>query len=142
MAQYNLLLKLLNIGGSQVNPATAENQALIAKESTLSGKFAPVLTVSTTKTVSGDHIIIAAPGAGNRLRVVWFNAQAKGSVAEGLITVLFRRNGTVIYTQELTGSQPFAHGAVVDFAEGEALVVNMSADGSVIFNFDYRVIPT
>lgn len=100
-------------------------------------RFDSVLTAKATYTTSGDHTLIAAPASPLALRPVWFYAQAKGVLDTGTVVVSFTL-GARSYEFELTGSQPFAHGAVWDGAVGEALVVNTSSVAAVMVNCDYR----
>ncbi len=109
----------------------------LALDLTVSRKFAPVLTAKATYNTSGNHTLIAAPASPNALRVVWIYAQAKGALDTGVVLITVTL-GTHSYDFELTGSQPFAHGAVWDGAVGDALVVNTSSTAAVIVNADYR----
>ena len=110
-----------------------------AADATLSpvrNRFDAVLTAKATYMTSGPHTLIT-PASGQALRVVWLYAQAKGVLNTGTVLVTFTL-GSKSYEFELTGSQPFAHGAVWDGAANDALIVTTSSDAAVLINSDYR----
>lgn len=128
-------LETITVANPTANPETG-----LAKDATVLPvlkRFDSVLTAKATYTTSGDHTLIAAPASPLALRPVWFYAQAKGALDTGTVIVSFTL-GARSYEFELTGSQPFAHGAVWDGAVGEALVVNTSSVAAVMVNCDYR----
>lgn len=100
------------------------------------GSGAAVLTAKATYTTSGDHTLITPP-AGQSLRVVWLYAQAKGALDTGVVLVSFTL-GSNSYEFELTGSQPFMHGAVWEGAIDAPLIVATSSTAAVLINVDYR----
>lgn len=104
--------------------------------SNIANRFGAVSTAKATYTTSGNHTLIT-PAAGNALRVVWMYAQAKGALDTGVVGVTFTL-GTKSYEIELTGSQPFAHGAVWEGAADQTLVVNTTSTAAVLVNVDYR----
>ncbi|MEO7443583.1 MAG: hypothetical protein ABIW46_08635 [Acidimicrobiales bacterium] len=123
-------------GGSLVNADGDYAMLQLGPTGALRSDKGVVTTAKATYTTAGDHTLVTPP-AGQRLRVVWIFAQAKGALDTGvvLVTVTLGANS---YDFELTGSQPFAHGAVWEAAADVLLVVTTSSTAAVIVNVDYR----
>lgn len=135
-------LRAASVGVTVANP-TANPETGLAKDTNLlsllaefRNKYDVVQTATDTYVTSGDHDLII-PAAGQAIRSVWLYAQAKGALDTGTVLVTFTL-GPNSYTFELTGSQPFAHGAVWEGAADQKLVVNTSSTAAVIVNADYR----
>ncbi len=120
------------IWAARVNDPTVED--LLAE---FRNRYDAVTPISGDFSSVGDHTLVA-PAAGKRLRIVWLYAQAAGALDTGLVEVTFKRGATVLYKFELTGSQPWAHGAVIEGAVNESIIVNTSSAARVLVNADYR----
>lgn len=99
-------------------------------------RYDVVKTAKAEYTTDGPHTLVA-PTVGSALRVVWIFAQARGSLADGVVTVTVSLGGNS-YQFELTGSQPFAHSAVWEGATDQDLIVTTSSAAPVLVNIDYR----
>lgn len=122
---------------SKQETGRASETSLAALLAEFRNKYDVVSTAKATYTTSGNHTLITPP-AGQSIRSVWFYAQAKGALDTGVVVVSFTL-GPNSYEFELTGSQPFAHGAVWEGAADAVLVVNTSSTAAVMVNVDYRL---
>lgn len=121
-------------GGGTVGGATEVTLADLLSE--FRNRYDVVQTAKATYLVAGTEILINV-NAATRLRPVWFYAQAAASLGQSVVRVTFAL-GTNSYEVELTGSQPFMHGAVWEGGLGEDLTVTLSAPAEVLVNVDYR----
>lgn len=97
-----------------------------------------VLDANIEAAANGDNTIIAAPGAGLRLRLLHFNFTARAAVNARLKSAATSRSG--LYNLVAGGSVSFdAPGGIhtKDMATNEAFVINLSAavgiDGFVLY---------
>lgn len=126
----SLTLKVKDVADLIVNPAT---------EDTLAGKFAEVTPVTGDFSTAGPNDL-AVPNTGNALKVLWLYAQATAALGNGAVEVEFKLGSTSLYKFELTGSQPWAHGAVLPAgAADDKLTVTLTPGGvRVLCNADVR----
>lgn len=115
----------------------ATETSLVSLLAEFRNKYDVVSTAKATYTSSGDHTLITPP-AGQSLRVVWIFVQAKAVLDTGVVLVSATL-GPNSYEFELTGSQPFAHGAVWEGAVDQVLTITTSSTAAVLVNVDYRV---
>ena len=89
---------------------------------------------ATVISTSGDNVIVT-PSAGTKLTLYWvFLSSSQDNASEVLATV--KLGSTVVYQCYLGSPGAFAHWEPVSAdAEGDALIVNLSAAESVAVNY-------
>jgi len=99
--------------------------------------------VATTIASAGDNTIIAAPGAGYRLKLLSITLQKEGATATAQ-TVLSKRGSTtfrrVILTDQAMGyDKTWPVGREKRLGENEALIVNLDQAISVGVTVEYEI---
>lgn len=132
------------VGGTAANPFRTDPTGTTTQpvaESTIVKRFDAVTPKSAVYTSAGDHDFIVPSASTKQIRAVWLFAQAAGALGDGTVEVVFKWEGATedIYRCELTGSQPFAHSAVLEAPSvNKKLIVNTSSTAKVFVNADYR----
>ncbi len=105
------------------------------------GQTYDVLTVATTCAVSGNNTIIAAPGAGYRLKLHNLQMQLEAAAAT---TVLVKSGSTTIgrlymYSQEAGRIKDWPVGRERRLGENEALIFNLSGANQIGYEVEYEI---
>lgn len=134
MAKMNIVLRLINLLGQAINPAT---------EDTLAGRFNSITPMALEGAAAGTFLM-AEPPSGEALRVNWLFNQALAEVADGELEFAWKfdasetGDGEWRYLNACTGSQPFAHGIRWEGALNERLYIKVEGAGRWIANADVQ----
>jgi hypothetical protein len=108
---------------------------------------AGVTPATVSASTSGETTVVAAPGAGNKLRLYWMHiASEPDNGAKVTASLRFDTGGTDFVSVPLSQyGGVFAHSykggrSYYDGGENEALIVNLSAAQDVTVNVDYEVV--
>lgn len=105
------------------------------------GQTYDVLTVATTCAASGDNSIIAAPGAGYRLKLHSFQVQLEAATAT---TVIIKSASTTVgrvylHSQGQGRIKEWPVGRERRLGTNEALLINLSGANAVGYEIEYEI---
>lgn len=110
-------------------------------------RFEPLLSANIATAAQNENALVAAPGAGKKIRVHSYRLVGGNAATANVVTWLDGTGGTVKETIDVlanTGSAPATNRPdfLFELSENKALVLNLSAAQRVTGGVTYSVVKT